>query len=81
MPDREAMMANAGKRAYHELLLQLDKDQDGKLSKAEFMAMTRDPSAAEAKYKTWDVDADGYITEEEYLSVIQNITVKRPGRN
>jgi Ca2+-binding EF-hand superfamily protein len=71
-PDMEA----AAKNAYKTLLEELDKDHDGQLSKAEFMAAWKDPAVGEEKYQTWDTNKDGYITEAEYVAAVNQITSK-----
>lgn len=76
-PDVNAMVSNAAKRAFAELCQRLDRDRDGKLNKTEFMGMYGDAGVAESKYRMWDVNADGYITEEEYVSVVRSIGNKR----
>jgi len=49
------------------LLKETDKNNDGKISKVEFFAIWKDKKIAEEKYKVWDLNKDGYITEEEYV--------------
>ena len=66
-------MKKAGKKAYKDLLKELDKNHDGKLSKAEYMAAWKDKNYAENNYKQWDSNKDGFITEEEYVNAVMNI--------
>lgn len=66
-------MKKAGKKAYKELLKELDKNHDGKLSKTEFMAAWKDKNYGEKNYKQWDTNKDGYITAEEYVNAVVNI--------
>jgi len=63
--------------AYKMLLKETDKNNDGKISKGEFYAIWKDKKIAEEKYKTWDVNKDGYITEEEYVKVVLDIGKKK----
>jgi hypothetical protein len=44
---------------------------DGKFSKTEFFAIYKDKDKAEKNFKTWDLNKDGFITEEEYISCCQ----------
>jgi Ca2+-binding EF-hand superfamily protein len=69
-------METAAKNAYKALLEELDKDHDGMLSKAEFMAAWKDPVVGEQKYQLWDTNQDGYITEAEYVAEVNKITSK-----
>jgi len=73
-------MKKAAKKAYQELLKELDKNHDGKLSKSEFMKAWKDKNYGENNYKQWDINKDGYITEEEYINAIVNIQ-KRSKQN
>jgi len=70
-------MRKAAKKAYQELLKELDKNHDGKLSKSEYMAAWKDKNFAENNYKRWDSNKDGYITEEEYINAVVNIQNKK----
>jgi Ca2+-binding EF-hand superfamily protein len=76
-PDRAAMMASAAKSAFQKLKAEVDKDKDGKLSRAEFFAAWKDKEKAEKNYKAWDLNQDGYITEEEYVKAVANIAKPR----
>lgn len=52
---------------FQELLTEVDKDQDGKMSKEEFFAIWKDKNVAEKNYTSFDGDKDGFITEDEYV--------------
>lgn len=58
--------ANA-KGIFQELLTEVDRDNDGKMSKAEFFAIWKDKNVAEKNYTQFDGDNDGFITEDEYV--------------
>jgi Ca2+-binding EF-hand superfamily protein len=68
---------NSAHEAYKMLLKETDKDKDGKISKKEFLAIWKDKKAAEEKYKAWDVNNDGFITEEEYVQVAMDAGKKK----
>ena len=76
-PDRDAIMASAAKSAFQKIKTEVDKNKDGKLSKAEFFAIYRDKRIAEKNYTTWDLNKDGFITEEEYVKAVVNIGNRR----
>ncbi len=75
--DPAKTMEKAARDAYKLLLKETDKNQDGKISKTEFYAIWKDPKVAEEKYKAWDVNKDGFITEEEYVKVVLDIGKKK----
>jgi Ca2+-binding EF-hand superfamily protein len=76
-PDVTKQMEKAARQAYKDLLKETDKDKDGKISKAEFYAIWKDKKVAEEKYVVWDLNKDGYITEEEYVKAVRDITTKK----
>ncbi len=53
--------------AYKEILTAADKNRDGKLSKDECMAISKDKKKIEKDCKYWDADGNGVITEDEYV--------------
>jgi len=57
-----------------EVFQGLDKDKDGKVSKAEFMANKKGEWAAqgEKNFAGKDKDSDGYLTLEEFTAKKQN---------
>jgi hypothetical protein len=61
--DREAAL----KTAYNQLLSEVDKNKDGKISKEECLSVWKDKAYGETKCKYWDKNGDGIITEEEYV--------------
>jgi len=69
-------MKKAAQKAYKGLLKELDKNHDGKLSKAEFMLTWKDKKYGEKNYKQWDTNKDGFITEEEYVNAVMNIQTR-----
>jgi len=75
--DAAKKMEQTARDAYKELLKETDKNKDGKISRAEFYAIWKDKKVAEEKYKFWDVNKDGYITEEEYVKAVLDIGRKR----
>jgi len=70
-------MEKSARDAYKLLLQETDKNKDGKISKVEFFAIWKDKKVAEEKYILWDVNKDGYITEEEYVKVVMDIGKKK----
>lgn len=65
------------KKAYQDLLKELDKNHDGKISKSEYMTMWKDKNAGEKNWKMWDTNKDGYILEEEYVNAVASIQKSR----
>jgi hypothetical protein len=64
--------------AYKMLLKETDKNKKhGKISKTEFFAIWKDKKTAEEKYKPWDVNNDGFITEDEYVKVAMDAGKKK----
>ncbi len=49
------------------LFARKDKDGDGKLTRAEFLADQPDPDRAPARFVTFDKDQDGILTREEFV--------------
>ena len=56
------------KGAYQQILGAADKNGDGKFSMAECTSISRDKAKIEKDCKYWDVNGDGTITEDEYVS-------------
>lgn len=52
---------------FQGLLTEVDKDQDGKMSKEEYFMIWKDKNVAEKNYTHFDGDNDGFITEDEYV--------------
>jgi hypothetical protein len=61
--DQEAAL----KTAYNQLLTEVDKNKDGKISSGECLSVWKDKVYGETKCKYWDKNGDGIITEEEYV--------------
>ena len=70
-------METAARAAFKTLLAETDKNHDGKISRVENSAIWKDKDKGEKNFKTWDLNKDGYITEEEYVKAVGNITRKR----
>jgi len=70
-------MDKAARNAYKELLKETDTNRDGKISKSEFYAIWQDKKVAAEKFAYWDVNKDGYITEEEYVQAVKAIGAKK----
>lgn len=66
------------KEIYKEILTETDKNKDGKISKAEYLAIYKDDKKAEKDFDKWDLDGDGLLTEEEYVKAIQNMSKEKP---
>jgi hypothetical protein len=56
------------KNAFHTILSGADKNGDGKLSMEECYSVWKDRVIAEKNCGHWDVNGDGIITEDEYVS-------------
>jgi hypothetical protein len=56
------------RNAYKQILLEADKNKDGKLSPAECKAMFKDNARGERNCGFWDANHDGTITEDEYVA-------------
>jgi arylsulfatase A-like enzyme len=72
IPNRGGAARNkAGKRNQDRAALfdRRDKDHDGKLSFAEFMANQPDPQAAKRLFEQWDSGKKGYLTREEFITM------------
>jgi hypothetical protein len=65
------------RNAYKQVLLEADKNKDGKLSLAECKAMFKDNATAEKNCGFWDANHDGTITEDEYVAQAMSIQKKR----
>jgi Ca2+-binding EF-hand superfamily protein len=65
------------RNAYKQVLLEADKNKDGKLSLAECKAMFKDNAKGEKNCGFWDADHDGTITEDEYVAQAMSIQRKR----
>lgn len=50
------------------LFLQRDKDQDGKLSRDEFLLHQPDPDEAPKRFPRFDSNGDGFLSEEEFVT-------------
>jgi Ca2+-binding EF-hand superfamily protein len=72
-PDRAAKVSAAAKDAFKRMLARSDKNRDGKLSRTEFYAIFNDKSKADKNFKIWDLNQDGFITEEEYVKGIASM--------
>lgn len=46
-----------------------DKDQDGRLSRDEFLANQRDPEEAKGRFEKWDVNRDGSLSRDEFIEM------------
>jgi Ca2+-binding EF-hand superfamily protein len=75
--DSSKKMEQSARNAYKELLKETDKNKDGKISKTEFYAIWKDKKSAEEKFKFWDLNKDGFITEEEYVKAVLSIGKKK----
>ncbi len=73
--DAAANPGTAGRAGRVANFARLDSNHDGKLSKAEFSA-GRVPADAEKWFTLRDVNADGLITREEFLSVVPSPKLK-----
>ena len=66
-------MEEFARSAYKKLLAEVDKNRDGKLSKAEHQMIWKDKVEAEKSFKMWDLNKDGFITEQEYVKAITDM--------
>jgi Ca2+-binding EF-hand superfamily protein len=65
------------KSSYTMLLEQVDTNKDGKLAVAECMSIYKNPSMAEKNCTFWDVDKDGFIKQDEYVSQVKSLGNKK----
>ena len=65
------------RNAYKQVLLEADKNKDGKLSVEECKAMFKDKTKGEKNCGFWDADHDGVITEDEYVSQVMSLQKKK----
>ncbi len=63
--------------AFKMILEQADTNKDGKLSMAECMAMYKDKNMAEKNCTFWDINKDGFITEDEYVKQASSLSKKK----
>ncbi|MFZ1289289.1 MAG: EF-hand domain-containing protein [Melioribacteraceae bacterium] len=61
-------MKKLAKKAYQDLLKELDKNKDGKISKSEFMKAWKDKNVGEKNFSQFNQNKDSFITEEEYIN-------------
>jgi hypothetical protein len=61
------------RNAFKMIQSQADANKDGKLSTAECMAIYKDKELAKKNCTFWDVNKDGFITEDEYVKQGANI--------
>ncbi len=71
MAGSEPPAGSAGKEARplskdEMVLVKMDTDKDGKISKTEYEAFSK--ASMERRFKAMDKDGDGYLTKEEALS-------------
>jgi iduronate 2-sulfatase len=52
-----------------ELFARKDKNNDGKLSREEFLANQPDPDEAPKRFVAWDVNKDGFLSKEEFVTM------------
>jgi iduronate 2-sulfatase len=45
-----------------------DKDQDGKLTREEFLANQPDPDEAPKRFPKFDANQDGFLSQEEFVN-------------
>lgn len=65
------------RNAFKEILSQADTNKDGKLSVTECKSIYKDPAMAKKNCTFWDANADGTITEDEYVSKATRMGKKR----
>ena len=53
----------------NQLFTQKDADQDGKMSRAEFMAGAPETEEKTARFNGWDLDKDGWLSRDEFVSM------------
>lgn len=66
--EQKADSAAKPKQDRKELFRQKDKDGDGKLTRTEFLANQPDPDKAPARFTQFDVDRDGVLSQEEFVT-------------
>jgi Ca2+-binding EF-hand superfamily protein len=59
--------------AYRQILAGADKNGDGKLSMEECLSVSSNKKKIEKDCKYWDANADGVITEEEYVKQVKKL--------
>jgi Ca2+-binding EF-hand superfamily protein len=65
------------RNAFKMILSQADANKDGKLSATECKTIYKDENLAKKNCAFWDVDKDGFITEDEYVKQATNIGNKK----
>jgi iduronate 2-sulfatase len=70
-PQVKAPAASTGKKPTdrNQLFASKDKDNDGKLTKDEFLANQPDPDKAPARFTKFDADGDGLLTKDEFVNM------------
>ncbi len=59
--------AAAPKQDRAAMFTKRDKDNDGKLTRGEFLANQPDPDKAPARFTLFDADKDGMLSREEFI--------------
>lgn len=65
------------RQAFQMILSQVDANKDGKLSSDECRSIYKDEGMAEKNCTFWDVNKDGIITEDEYVTQGSNMGKKK----
>ncbi|MHA3771232.1 sulfatase-like hydrolase/transferase [Verrucomicrobiota bacterium sgz303538] len=60
---------NAARQDREALFAKRDKDNDGKLTREEFLANQPDPDEAPKRFVAFDTDKDGVLTKEEFVTM------------
>lgn len=68
---------DAIRNAFREILAASDKNDDGKLSMNECLAMSSDRARMEKNCRYWDLNSDGIIIEDEYVKQVLNIGARQ----
>lgn len=59
----------ATKTSRAEVFGRKDKNNDGKLSRDEFLANQTDPDEALKRFVAWDIDKDGFLSKDEFVTM------------
>ncbi|MEI8291535.1 MAG: sulfatase-like hydrolase/transferase [Verrucomicrobiota bacterium] len=68
-PEKSAASAAKPAQDRAAIFEKKDVNQDGKLSREEFMANQSDPEAAKTRFDKWDANRDGFLSREEFIGM------------
>ena len=62
------------------VFMSMDVDKDGKVTKAEFLAVYKNKARAERLFKVYDKDGNGYLVKQEYVVTARKLSEERKAK-